>query len=148
MVIGIQHNDLLGIRSPSPDQSLVSNLLSQNKDIKEYTTRFINALASDFLGRTYLLENDSIIHLLIKQLKQEEGDSIIRRSAIGSLQKLSLRKKPQMLMIENDLIKWIIEVLKNEKDTLSEYSYEYATALFMNLSLRTEGKKKCEELEV
>ena len=66
-----------------------------------------------------------------------------------------------MLMIENDLIKWIIEVLKNvflilmiilfivqEKDVLSEYSYEYATALFMNLSLRTEGKKKCEELEV
>lgn len=53
-----------------------------------------------------------------------------------------------MLMIESDLIKWIIEVLKNEKDSLSEYSYEYATALFMNLSLRTEGKKKCEELEV
>jgi len=48
-------------------------------------------------------------------------------------------------MIKNDLIKWIITTLKNEKDTLSEYSYEYATALFMNLSLRTEGKKKCEE---
>ena len=48
-------------------------------------------------------------------------------------------------MIQNDLIKWIIKTLKNEKDTLSEYSYEYATALFMNLSLRTEGKKKCEE---
>ena len=48
-------------------------------------------------------------------------------------------------MIQNDMIKWIITILKNEKDTLSEYSYEYATALFMNLSLRTEGKKKCEE---
>jgi len=48
-------------------------------------------------------------------------------------------------MIKNDLIKWIIEILKTEKDNLSEYSYEYATALFMNLSLRTEGKKKCEE---
>ena len=47
-----------------------------------------------------------------------------------------------MLMIKNDLIKWIIEILKTEKDNLSEYSYEYATALFMNLSLRTEGKKK------
>ena len=51
-------------------------------------------------------------------------------------------------MIQNDLIKWIVQVLKNEKDTLTEYSYEYATALFMNLSLRTEGKKKCEELDV
>ena len=51
-------------------------------------------------------------------------------------------------MIEQDMIKWIVATLKNEKDTLSEYSYEYATALFMNLSLRSLGKKKCEELEV
>lgn len=46
-------------------------------------------------------------------------------------------------MIENDLIKWIIKTLKEEKDTLTEYSYEYATALFMNLSLRSSGKAKC-----
>jgi hypothetical protein len=26
-------------------------------------------------------------------------------------------------MIENDLIAWITHVLKNEKETLSEYSY-------------------------
>ncbi len=48
-------------------------------------------------------------------------------------------------MIKHNLIQWIIRILKNEKEQLSEYSYEYATALFMNLSLRTEGKKKCEE---
>lgn len=48
-------------------------------------------------------------------------------------------------MIEHDLIKWIVQTLKNEKDTLGEYSYEYATALFMNLSLRSLGKKKCED---
>lgn len=35
-------------------------------------------------------------------------------------------------------------MLKEEKETLSEYSYEYATALFMNLSLRSSGKAKCE----
>lgn len=31
-----------------------------------------------------------------------------------------------------------------EKDTLSEYSYEYSTALLMNLSLRSDGKTYCE----
>ena len=51
-------------------------------------------------------------------------------------------------MIEQDMIKWIVMTLKKEKESLSEYSYEYATALFMNLSLRSLGKKKCEELEV
>jgi hypothetical protein len=48
-------------------------------------------------------------------------------------------------MIENDLIHWIVQVLKNEHETLSEYTYEYATALFMNLSLRSLGKLKCED---
>ena len=51
-------------------------------------------------------------------------------------------------MIENDLVKWTIDILKNEKDSLGEYSYEYATALFMNLSLRSLGKNKCEESKV
>lgn len=41
-----------------------------------------------------------------------------------------------MIMIENEIITWIVSMLKNEKDTLSEYSIEYATALFMNLSMR------------
>lgn len=50
-------------------------------------------------------------------------------------------------MIENEVIKWIVKALKSEKDTLSEYSYEYATALFMNLSMRDQGKKKCEEFK-
>lgn len=48
-------------------------------------------------------------------------------------------------MINHDLMKWIIQIMKNEYGIMSEYSLEYATALFMNLSLRTEGKKKCEE---
>lgn len=48
-------------------------------------------------------------------------------------------------MIENDLIEWIVDTLDKHRDTLSEYSFEYATALFMNLSLRSLGKDKCEE---
>lgn len=39
-------------------------------------------------------------------------------------------------MIDNDVVKWIVTTLEVEKETLSEYSYEYATALFMNLSMR------------
>jgi predicted thioredoxin/glutaredoxin len=70
VVIGIQVNDLLGIRSEK-SESILQILLKQTQQIKEYTTRFINALASDFLGRTYLLESDKVIHLLIELLKSE-----------------------------------------------------------------------------
>ncbi len=51
-------------------------------------------------------------------------------------------------MIQLDMIKWISQVLKNEGDTLSDYSIEYATALLMNLSLRSSGKDKCEQQEI
>lgn len=44
------------------------------------------------------------------------------------------------------MIKWIIDTIRNELDTLTDYSLEYATALLMNLSLRAEGKNKCEEI--
>ena len=48
-------------------------------------------------------------------------------------------------MIELELISWIARVLKAEGERLSDYSIEYATALLMNLSLRTAGKDKCED---
>lgn len=48
-------------------------------------------------------------------------------------------------MIKLDMIKWIAKVLKKEAEQLSDYSIEYATALLMNLSLRSNGKDKCEE---
>jgi hypothetical protein len=49
-------------------------------------------------------------------------------------------------MISLDLIKWIVVTIRDELETLSDYSLEYATALLMNLSLRVEGKNKCEEI--
>jgi hypothetical protein len=45
-------------------------------------------------------------------------------------------------MIEHNLIHIILIILKNEKDSLSEYCYEYITAMLMNLSLRSAGKDK------
>jgi hypothetical protein len=49
-------------------------------------------------------------------------------------------------MINLDVIRWIVETLRDEMDSLSDYTLEYATALLMNLSLRAEGKNKCEQL--
>jgi hypothetical protein len=43
-------------------------------------------------------------------------------------------------MIKLEIIEIIINLLKNEKDNLSEYSMQYLTALLMNLSLRKVGR--------
>ena len=47
-------------------------------------------------------------------------------------------------MIQLDVVNWIITTIRDELDSLCDYSLEYATALLMNLSLRSEGKNKCE----
>lgn len=44
------------------------------------------------------------------------------------------------------MIKWIVETIRDELDSLCDYTLEYATALLMNLSLRVEGKNKCEHI--
>jgi hypothetical protein len=109
---------------------------------------FVNALASECLGRSYLLQRQDLVADLVNILHSEEGDTNLRQCVLGTLQKFSLRRKPQSIMIQLDMIKWISNVLKNQGDQLSDYSIEYATALLMNLSLRSNGKDKCEDPDI
>ena len=109
---------------------------------------FINALGNECLGRSYLLQKGDLVETLVGILKNEQGDTHLRQNALGALQKFSLRRKPQTIMIQLDLIKWISSILRNEADQLHDYSIEYATALLMNLSLRDAGKDKCEEPDI
>jgi LisH domain-containing protein ARMC9 len=45
-------------------------------------------------------------------------------------------------MINDNLIELLVNLLE-DNETLSDYSLEYAIALFMNLTLKNAGKKKC-----
>lgn len=108
----------------------------------------MNSLASEYLGRCYLLQRKDVVKTLIEILfSQKDQDTSLRQNALGALQKFSLRRDAQTIMINEDVIKWIISTLQQEANqNLSEYSLEYTTALLMNLSLRVQGKNKCEEL--
>ena len=44
-------------------------------------------------------------------------------------------------MLTTTIINYITDLLLKEPDTLSEFTIEHATALLMNLCLRTKGKK-------
>jgi len=120
-------------------------MLSLSGKVLDYTMTFINALASECLGRTYLLQKLDLVEVLVRILHNEQSDSSLRQNALGTLQKFSLRRRPQTIMIQLDMIKWIANILSIDDGSLSEYSFEYATALLMNLSLRAAGKDKCEE---
>ncbi|KAJ3250016.1 LisH domain-containing protein armc9, partial [Borealophlyctis nickersoniae] len=104
-------------------------------------------MASDCAGREYLLSCDGkeLIQVLVENMKQEERDTIYRQNLLGALQKLSLRRTAQSTMNTLHLIPYLLTLL-SDLDGLSEYTIQYGTALFMNLCLRTAGKKACCEL--
>jgi hypothetical protein len=79
-------------------------------------------------------------------MQREKGDTPVRETALRVLQILSLDRAIMIQMIDLDLIKWVVNLLKTEGNVLSDNYLEYATALLMNLTLRSQGKRKCEEL--
>ena len=101
-----EKHDLLWL---TKETSLLDILLSKREHkIHEFTLKLINAISSDFYGRIYLLRSPKVIPTIIKILKSEITDTILRQNALGALQKLSLKKETQLVMIDNDLISWII----------------------------------------
>lgn len=136
-------NDILKI-----SESGLSQLLqSRNAKLIDYLSKLSNVIASEVQGRSYLLRDLDLIPVFVSLMKHEEKDTILRQNIIGNLQKLSLRRRPQTIMIELNVIEWLVMVLNNFEE-LSEYSLEYSSALLMNLSLRTTGKDVCENLDI
>lgn len=66
--------------------------------------------------------------------------------ALGVVEKISIRRKAQDVMLESNIIEWICKLLQIA-NKLKEFTLEYLTALLMNLSLRTEGKRRCEDIK-
>ena len=130
-----------------PHDSLLDHLLSSTKKIKEYALRLLNVIAHKKAGRDYLLNKENIIALVLNILYPEKTNNSLRQICLSFLQKLSLRKEGQMCMIQMDMIKWILKVIKNEVPCVDEEMIEFCTAIMMNLSVRSAAKAKFEELQ-
>ncbi len=59
---------------------------------------------------------------------------------LSTVEKCSVKRKAQTALIQLGLIPWILTMLK-EPDRFDVYTLEYLTALLMNLSLRSEGRR-------
>ena len=57
----------------------------KSKSINEYLIAFINTLSSEYLGRTYLLENAQLLKHLIYILKNEKKETFIRKNCLSIL---------------------------------------------------------------
>ncbi|XP_053896331.1 lisH domain-containing protein ARMC9 isoform X4 [Malaclemys terrapin pileata] len=123
-------------------RNVLKLLHSKSEVVRQYVARLINAFASLAEGRLYLSQNPKLLRVLEERLKAEDKDSLTRENVLGALQKFSLRRALQTAMINDGLIFWLVDVLK-DTDCLSDYTLEYSVALLMNLCLRSSGKKMC-----
>ena len=69
---------------------------------------------------------------------------MVMQNILGAVEKFSIKRRAQDVMIRFGIIEWVCKMLRNAKK-LHEYTLEYVAALLMNLVLRTEGKRKCED---
>lgn len=141
IIVGYTVHDVMGVNQPE----LLQRLFEGKERVREQALRLANVVASDFYGRSYIIQNNTLLDKLVGIVKHEDYDGPVRRYALNALQKVSLRSEAQLLMIERGIIRWIAQTLKLEKDDLSETSLQYLTALLMNMTLKKAGKLKCEK---
>ncbi|XP_053453097.1 lisH domain-containing protein ARMC9 isoform X2 [Nycticebus coucang] len=131
----------LASKARQNQRNVLQLLHSKSEVVRQYMARLINAFASLAEGRLYLAQNKMVLWMLEGRLK-EDKDVITRENVLGALQKFSLRRPLQTAMIQDGLIFWLIDILK-DPDCLSDYTLEYSVALLMNLCLRSAGKNMC-----
>ncbi|TPX36826.1 hypothetical protein SeMB42_g07024 [Synchytrium endobioticum] len=132
-------SDCLGLAQGSVTTAL--SLLKSSRTKGQFA-RLLNAMSSGCSGRSYLLSGKgALVAPLTDALKREGADSPTGKNFLGALQKLSLRRGAQSAMIRAGIIKFLLPVLSSPH-SLSEYALEYASALLMNLLLRTAGRQQ------
>ena len=108
--------------------------------------KLLNAMASLNKGRNYLLAKDSLLDDVVQIMIREKEDSELRQNCLGTIQKFTLRSKPQNRLIELNVIHYIVDIFTYQGNNLSDYTVEYGLALIMNLSLRKAGRDKFESV--
>ncbi|CBY10362.1 unnamed protein product [Oikopleura dioica] len=112
--------------------------------IRQSVQRFVNTLASVFIGRKYLSLSAELVPTLINALILED-DPVSRPHLLGALQKLSLRRVLSSQMVRSHkVMPWLVENLA-DPDSMTEYLLEYSVALLHNLCLRSAGRWSLEK---
>lgn len=114
--------------------------------LKEQTIKLINTLVLYKTGRDYLSKESKILETVLECVGTENSDSKIRQNGMGILQRMSTRRRIQSKLIDLGTIEALLSMMTSELDNFSEDTVEYSTALFMNLCLRSAGKKHCAEV--
>jgi len=142
-------------------------VLSEDSAFIEFALAVLAVSACESLGRKEIEAAESevtvshgCISTLISVLQCESFSTLAHMQCLAVLQRLSLRRQLQSKMIELGAINWLLSRLQSVgKPALSgqpnadddfgapDFSIEFTSALLVNLTLRSAGRKQCKELE-
>jgi hypothetical protein len=105
-------NDLLELRR---GDELVKAFLSssQNEKVVMKFAQFLNAFTKDYYARKYLC-CEGVVKNAMALLKTEGMNEGVVLIIVSFLQQMT-RKEVEQMMIDNDMIKWIISKLRKER---------------------------------
>jgi hypothetical protein len=69
------HHDVLQV---SVTDGVMDHLLGASYQVQEFTVRFVNVIASECSGRTYLMNKGDIVKILVDLLLSDPRDTILR----------------------------------------------------------------------
>ncbi len=127
-----------------PEKKYVQFCITTRYRVAEYTISLLDELVGENVGTKYLTEQPKTMPLLADILTGEGIDTPLMKRTLATIEKCSVRKKAQTALIQLGLIPWILTALK-EPEKFNPYTLEYITALLMNLALRSEGRKVCQD---
>jgi hypothetical protein len=130
-----------------PHDVLIDRLLASSKRVQEFTVKLMNVMSFSKPGREYLLTKENIVASLFRILISEKSKSSLRTYTLSLMQKLSLSKSAQLQMISQNMVKWIIKVMRKEISAVDEEMIEFCSGILMNLSVRSSAKLKFEEVK-
>lgn len=102
------------------DEVSKSLLDIDNLGVVEHFLALVNALASDYEGRSYLIKKTLLIQKILELMFEEAQESFVRRISLFILQKLSLRISIQNYLIDNQMIQFAVKILLNEFPEMSD----------------------------
>ena len=89
-------------------------LLSTTTDsVREMAARLVNVLATDPIGRGYLVSGPEVVDWLVAVVTRERRDTVTRMNALGALQKLSIRRAAANAAMRRGVIEWLLKLLQS-----------------------------------
>ena len=135
MVAELIRNDMFLI-SQNGNNSFVIDLLNiKSHGLKHAICALISVIASTPQGVEYLIEKSTdILDKTIAILKDQEDGSVTQRFCIAILQKMSVKEETIPVLVQADMIDWILKLLDKSKGTdIHIFSLDFSSALLANI---------------